>query len=81
MHPQAEYREKQEAWRLLTSQLIVSLQRIKENGTIIALLHRLNAWDTVALLHTLNSFSLLQLFNPKKKHAVKSSFYVVAKNI
>jgi 23S rRNA U2552 (ribose-2'-O)-methylase RlmE/FtsJ len=81
MHPRAEYREKREAWRLLTSQLVVSLQRVKENGTIIVLLHRLDAWDTVALLHTLNRFSSLQLFKPKKKHAVKSSFYVVAKNI
>lgn len=81
MHRRADYREKREAWRLLTSQLVVTMRRIKHNGTVVALLHRLDAWDTVALLHTLSTFSTLDLFKPKKKHAIKSSFYVVAKDV
>jgi hypothetical protein len=59
----------------------VSLQRIKQGGTVVALLHKLDAWDTIALLHKLSRFSTLELFKPEKKHAVKSSFYVVAKNV
>jgi hypothetical protein len=80
-HQRADYREKREAWRLLTSQLVVSLQRIKQGGTVVALLHKLDAWDTIALLHKLSRFLTLELFKPEKKHAVKSSFYVVAKNV
>jgi 23S rRNA U2552 (ribose-2'-O)-methylase RlmE/FtsJ len=81
MHKRAERREKREAWRLLTSQLVVALQRIAQDGTVIALLHRLDAWDTIALLHMLSTFSTLDLFKPEKKHAIKSSFYVVAKDV
>ncbi|KAH7349226.1 hypothetical protein BKA66DRAFT_431577 [Pyrenochaeta sp. MPI-SDFR-AT-0127] len=81
MHSRAEYREKREAWRLLTSQLVLALQRVKKDGTIVALLHKLDAWDTVALLHTLSKFSSLRLFKPRKKHAIRSSFYVVAERM
>ncbi|KAI8937752.1 hypothetical protein NX059_005452 [Plenodomus lindquistii] len=81
MHQRAGYREKREAWRLLTSQLVVALQRITQDGTVVVLLHKPDAWDTVALLHTLSKFSTLELFKPQKKHAIKSSFYVVAKNV
>ena len=81
MHSRADYREGREAWRLLTSQLVLALQRIREGGKIVALLHKLDAWNTVALLHTLSKFSSLQLFKPRKKHAIKSSFYVVARRI
>lgn len=80
-HQRAEYRERREAWRLLTSQLVVALQRVREGGTLVLLLHKLDAWDTVFLLHTLSKFSTLQLFKPTKKHAIRSSFYAVAKGI
>lgn len=81
MHQRADYREKREASRLLTSQLVVALQRITQDGTVVVLLHRLDAWDTIALLYTLSTFSTLELFKPEKKHAIKSSFYVVAKDV
>jgi len=81
MHPRAEYREKREAWRLLTSQLVLAMQRIKKNGKIVILLHKLDAPNTILLLHTLSKFSSLQLFKPIKKHAIRSSFYVVAGQI
>ena len=80
-HCRAEYRERREAWRLLTSQLVLALQRVKQNGKILVLLHKLEAWDTVLLLYTLRKFSSLQLFKPRRKHAIRSSFYVVAEQI
>ncbi|KAB2100000.1 hypothetical protein AG0111_0g11785 [Alternaria gaisen] len=80
-HPRAEYRERREAWRLMTSQLVFALQRVKENGKIVVLLHKLEAWDTVYLLYTLRKFSSLRLFKPRRKHAIRSSFYVVAEQI
>jgi 23S rRNA U2552 (ribose-2'-O)-methylase RlmE/FtsJ len=81
MHTRAKYREKCEAWRLLTSQLVLAMQRIKKDGKIVVLLHKLDACHTILLLHTLSQFSSLQLFKPIKKHAIQSSFYVVAGDI
>jgi 23S rRNA U2552 (ribose-2'-O)-methylase RlmE/FtsJ len=81
MHPRAEYREKREAWRLLTSQLVLATQRIKKDGKMVILLHKLDAFHTILLLHTLSKFASLQLFKPVKKHAVRSSLYVVAEHI
>ncbi|KAF2685021.1 hypothetical protein K458DRAFT_300465 [Lentithecium fluviatile CBS 122367] len=81
MHPRAEYRERREAWRLLTSQLVLALQRIRVDGKIVALLHKVDAWETVSLLYTLSKFSSLRLFKPEKKHAIRSSFYVVAERV
>jgi hypothetical protein len=80
-HPRPEYREKREASRLLTSQLVLAMQRIKKDGRLVILLHKLDAWDTISLVHTLSKFSSLQLFKPVKKHAIRSSFYVVAGNV
>jgi hypothetical protein len=77
-HSREEYREQVEAKRLLTSQLVLALQRIKHCGKLVLLLHKVEALHTVLLLHTLSKFSLIQLFKPKKKHATRSSFYVVA---
>jgi 23S rRNA U2552 (ribose-2'-O)-methylase RlmE/FtsJ len=81
MHPRAEYREKREAWRLLTSQLVLATQRIKKDGKMVILLHKLDAFHTILLLHTLSKFASLQLFKPVKEHAVQSSLYVVAEHI
>ncbi|OAL48890.1 hypothetical protein IQ07DRAFT_513391, partial [Pyrenochaeta sp. DS3sAY3a] len=70
MHIKVEYRVNREAWRPLTSQL-----------RIIALLHNVNAWNTVALLHTLGKFSTLRLFKSEKKHAIRSLFYAIAEQV
>jgi 23S rRNA U2552 (ribose-2'-O)-methylase RlmE/FtsJ len=80
-HVREEYREKREAWRLLTSQLVLALQRVKNGGRIVVLLHKVDAWETVVLLHMLSKFSSLRLFKPVKKHATRSSFYAVADNV
>jgi hypothetical protein len=79
--PREEYREKREIWRLLTSQIVLALQRLKQEGKLVMLLHKLDKWDTVFLLYTLSKFSSLQLFKSKKKHTIRSSFYVVAERI
>lgn len=81
MHSRAEYREKREAWRLTITQLVLALQKIKVDGKIVVLLHRVDAWDTIALLHALSKFSSLRFFKPVKKHAIRSSFYVVAEQV
>lgn len=80
-HQRAEYRQHQEAFRLTTSQLILALQRIRAGGTLIMLLHKIEAWDTTELLYILSQFSSVQVFKPRKKHSIRSSFYLIAKDV
>ena len=80
-HQRAEFREKQEALRLTVSQLILALQRIRLNGTLVMLLHKIESWDTTELLYNFSRFSSIELFKPKRLHAIRSSFYLVAKNV
>lgn len=80
-HVRSTYRERSEALRLTCSQLIFAMQRVRLGGTIIVLLHKADAWDTVKLLCQFNDFARIQLFKPKKKHALRSSFYLVASKV
>ncbi|CRL26111.1 Ribosomal RNA methyltransferase RrmJ/FtsJ [Penicillium camemberti] len=80
-HPRAPYREKREATRLATTQLALGLQHLRPGGTIIVLLHRLEAWNTANLVWMFHKISSVQLFKPKKGHVKRSSFYMVATNV
>ncbi|CZT13822.1 uncharacterized protein RAG0_17314 [Rhynchosporium agropyri] len=80
-HERSEHRREFERTRLTTSQLILAMQRIIPGGTIVVLLRKPDAWDVIHLLHRFNSFANIQLFKPYKKHAVRSTFYLVAKNV
>ncbi len=77
----AEYRKRTEQTRLINSQLILGLQRIKTGGMLIVLLHKPYKWGCVKLLYTFSHFSDFQLFKLRRYHAEKSSFYLVAKNV
>lgn len=74
----AAYREGREASRLLLTQLALGLEHLRPGGTMIVLLHLLDAWDTIVLLHTFTKFSSVRLFKPRRGHATRSSFYMVA---
>jgi 23S rRNA U2552 (ribose-2'-O)-methylase RlmE/FtsJ len=80
-HTRGKHREVGEATRLTNAQLILCLQRIKPGGTMVMLMHKMEAWDTVLLLRTLHKFSKITVFKPSKSHAIRSSFYIIAKNI
>jgi 23S rRNA U2552 (ribose-2'-O)-methylase RlmE/FtsJ len=80
-HQRLGYRENKEPLRLTVSQLILALQRIRRGGTLIMLLHKVEAWDTLELLYDFSRFSSIHAFKPKKKHAIRSSFYLIAKNV
>lgn len=77
----ASYREKCEAGRLTCSQLILAMQRIKAGGTLIILLHKVEMWDTVRLLSIFDKISQIELFKPVKSHQIRSSVYLIAKNV
>lgn len=80
-HERSEHRREFERTRLTTSQLILAMQRIIPGGTMAILLRRPDAWDVAHLLYQFNSFANIQLFKPYKKHAIRSTFYLVAKNV
>ncbi|MCJ1436652.1 hypothetical protein MMC27_006033 [Xylographa pallens] len=80
-HTRPKHREEFEALRLTLSQLILALQRIATGGTLIMLLHKVDSWQCIQLLYQFSQFAQIQLFKPQKKHALRSSFYLVAKNM
>ena len=80
-HPRHSYRENCEALRLLTSQLVLALQRVRPDGTVVILLHRVDSWRSVALLHMFEAFADIRLFKPRNGHAMRTSFYLVAKHV
>ncbi|KAJ5186803.1 hypothetical protein N7449_009797 [Penicillium cf. viridicatum] len=80
-HSRAPYRESREARRLATTQLALGLQHLRPSGTMIVLLHRLEAWNITNLIWMFHKISSVRLFKPKKGHAKRSSFYIVATNV
>lgn len=70
-----------EPLRLTYSQLYLGLKRVAFGGTMIVLLHRSGRVRIFRLLRMFCRFSQVQIFKPAKAHAIKSSFYLVAKNI
>ncbi|KAM7183568.1 hypothetical protein V8F20_012569 [Naviculisporaceae sp. PSN 640] len=81
-HERGEHRGNHEPVRLLTSQLVLALQRIRSGGAMIILLHRADTWHTIRLINTFSLFSdKLQLFKPTKGHRMRGSFHLVAKGI
>lgn len=82
-HPRKEYRSDGsiEWYRLITSQLVFGLNRLKPRGSLVVLLHRPESWDTTCILYAFNQFSDIQLYKHPESHGLTSSFYLVAKNI
>ncbi|KXG49408.1 uncharacterized protein PGRI_032780 [Penicillium griseofulvum] len=80
-HLRAPYREKVEARRLTATQLVLGLQHLRNGGTMVVLLHKLEAWDTANLIWQFTRFASVKLIKPKTGHAKRSSFYLVAKDI
>lgn len=80
-HERKDHRRNFEKIRLTASQMILAMQRILPGGTMVVLLRKPDSWDTFRLLHQFSSFSKIELFKPRKKHNIKSTFYLVAKNV
>ncbi|KAL2841163.1 FtsJ-like methyltransferase family protein [Aspergillus pseudoustus] len=80
-HERAAYRERREATRLTVTQLALGLEHLKPGGSMIVLLHKVEAPDCVYLLYTFEKFASVRLFKPTRAHAKRSSFYMVATNI
>lgn len=75
------YRDSCEATRLTNAQWILGLQRIKPGGTLIILLHKLDTFHSMMLVRSFCAFATVELFKPKRSDALRSSFYMVAKDV
>lgn len=80
-HALPEYRQGFEQGRLATAQLAIALNRVREGGTIVMLMHRIGKWITFSTICKLAAFSELTLVKPKPFHAIKSSFYMIAQHV
>ncbi|RKF77597.1 putative s-adenosyl-l-methionine-dependent methyltransferase [Golovinomyces cichoracearum] len=80
-HQRPTWRENNEGTRLMLSQLILSMQRIRNGGTIVVLLHKIDCWDSILTIRDFSDFSDIQLYKPPKAHKTRSSFYLIARNI
>lgn len=80
-HERATYRQQTEVLRLATSQLILAIQRVVPGGTIIMLNHKIDSWFSLELLSIFSKFSNVNVFKPARKHATRSSFYMVVRDI
>lgn len=58
-------RERHEATRLTTTQMIIATRHVKQGGTMIVLLHKVEAWQMVKMLRAFDKFSDTQLFKPR----------------
>ncbi|EXJ89652.1 hypothetical protein A1O3_02719 [Capronia epimyces CBS 606.96] len=76
-----ERRERVEARRLACSQMILALQRIRDQGTLIMLLHKVESWHTLQTLYAFSTFSTVRLYKPTKFHTTRSSFYLIATDV
>ncbi|KAF1980739.1 hypothetical protein K402DRAFT_387626 [Aulographum hederae CBS 113979] len=74
-------REYRQARRLTVTQLAIGLERVRTGGTMVVLLHKVEAPDTVFLLYTFSKFCSVRLFKPRRHHAKRSSFYMIASDV
>ncbi|RYP74138.1 hypothetical protein DL771_003196 [Monosporascus sp. 5C6A] len=81
MHPRATYREAREVRRLTSTQLALGLEHLRPGGTMVVLLHKLEAWDTLSLLYCFSRFATVRTFKPRVGHATRSSFYMIATDV
>ncbi|RYP36088.1 hypothetical protein DL768_010952 [Monosporascus sp. mg162] len=79
--PRATYRDTREAGRLRSTQLALGLEHLRPGGTMVILLHKLEAWDILSLLYCFSRFATVRTFKPRTGHATRSSFYMVATDI
>lgn len=80
-HERSSYRQKKEARRLTNTQLALSLEHLLPGGTMVVLLHKIDAWDTIQIVQQFHKFATVKLFKPTTGHAKRSSFYMVASNV
>ncbi|KAH6989821.1 hypothetical protein BKA56DRAFT_576399 [Ilyonectria sp. MPI-CAGE-AT-0026] len=76
-----EWRDNQESRRLELAQLIIAMEHLKLNGTLILVLHKPEQFRIVQMLRDFSRFSDIKLFKSTSGHAKRSSFYLIAQRV
>jgi len=79
-HKHAQLR-RWEATRLQVCQLILGLSFVKPGGSMLILLHHLEAWDTATTVYNFSRFANIRLYKPKLAYGIRSSFYLIATKV
>jgi 23S rRNA U2552 (ribose-2'-O)-methylase RlmE/FtsJ len=78
----ADYRQTREARRLEASQLSIGLEHLSPGGTLVMVMHKLESWRSILLLWRFSKFcDTVTVVKPRSGHTLKSSFYMVARNV
>ena len=72
---------KWESGRLIVSQLILGLSFIKPGGSILVSLRHLECWNTFATIYKFTKFSTVSLYKLTCHHAIRSGFFLLARNV
>jgi 23S rRNA U2552 (ribose-2'-O)-methylase RlmE/FtsJ len=80
-HAGAQHHKSHGRLRLATSQLVFALQRLRNQGSLVLVMHRPESFDTAEVIRTFTKCSSVRLFKSKTKHAITSSFYMVAMEV
>jgi hypothetical protein len=74
----AEHHKPHKRLQLATSQLVFALQRLRNQGSLVLVMHKPESFNTAKVIRTFTKCSTVRLFKLKTKHINKSSFYIVA---
>ena len=70
-----------ERHRLLATQMCLAIQYVRQGGTIIMTMRRVEDWDCLTVFKSLRKYSTMTFHKPTNCHAELSMFYMIAKNI
>lgn len=77
-HNGAKHHKLYKRLQLATSQLVFALQRLRNQGSLVLVMHKLESFNTAEVIRTFTKCLSVRLFKLKTKHAITSSFYMVA---
>lgn len=75
------FRDGRQQRRRLLAQLVLGLEHLREGGTMIVMMNKLERIQTIRLLMEFQTFSDPKLYQPKLWTNKLSSFYMVAKEV
>ncbi|KHN96793.1 FtsJ-like methyltransferase family protein [Metarhizium album ARSEF 1941] len=67
--------------RLRLAELVIGMEHLKDNGTMVVSMRKLDTLDTALLIKCFKGFSKVSLFKPEKSHQKTASSFLVAQNI
>jgi hypothetical protein len=80
-HVSPKHHKSRKRLRLATSQLVFALQRLRNQGSLVLVMHKPESFNTAEVIRTFTKCSSVRLFKSKTKHAITSSFFIVAMEV